>query len=221
MQQLLVPEQDALQFECVLSHHVGVCDFFSGQKGWMCGWVLQYVLKDETKPWLTTEICSISSWAVIWAKMMTERYQRSRKPSTALHPCYPLDSAGGFFSLDNREPLRYAVIALDLHWGKPCVFALCALGATWQDQCLCGCIQKPHGSLCPWAEIIWALHWITNPNPQHTVLCATHSCRHASHGIVNGHLLRWAEMRTSWMNTEEALFDLSAEGLAVLHLGDS
>lgn len=68
----------------------------------------------------------------------------------------------------------YWTIAIDLRWGKPCVFALCALGATWQDQCLCGCIQKPYGSLCPWAEIIWGLYWITNSNPKHTVLYATH-----------------------------------------------
>ena len=199
-------------FLWVLSDHVGVWLSF-GKAVERVGEWCNMCLKTKTKPWLTKEFSIISSWAQKQAVIRTEM-----KKNLSVHnhiSVIPLDSAV-FFQSDNKETQGYAIMASDLCWSKPC-FAQCALGATWQDQCLCGCIQRPHGCPCPWAEIIWALHWITNPNPQHSALYVTYSYRHTSNGMLNGHLLRW----TRWKNTEEVLFDLGAESLAQLHFGDS
>lgn len=151
------------------------CVFRKKKKVWTCGWVVQYAIQ------LTIEIHSFPSWAVNWAKMETLRSRRT-SVCIALLPFYPFDSAM-VFNRTIRVLWQCGAIASDFHWGKPCGFTLWALGATCQDQCLCGCIQKPHGILCPWAEIIWALQWITDPNPQQTVPCATQSCRRATHGV--------------------------------------
>lgn len=58
VQKPLVLEQDALQFVWALSDHVGVCLSFR-ESGWMCGWVVQSVLKDETKNRSWPQKCAI------------------------------------------------------------------------------------------------------------------------------------------------------------------
>lgn len=134
------------------------------------------------------------------------------KDQSTLHLCYPKNCAVFLFLLENREVKSCAVTALDLHWGKP-YFIQCVLGATWQYQCLCGYIQRPHGLLCPWVELIWALHWITNPNQQQTVLYITHSDRHTTHSMVNAHYFR----QIQWI--VKSVFDLWVENLAHIHFG--
>lgn len=74
--------------------------------------------------------------------------KKENKDLSILHFCYADNCAVFLFLLENREVKSCAVTALDLHRGKP-YFIQCVLGATWQDQCLCGCMQRPHGLLCP------------------------------------------------------------------------
>lgn len=103
------------------------------------------------------------------------------------------------FSSGNREPLSCALMASDLHWGKPC-FPYCALGATWQDQCLCGCKERPHGR-----KVARALEPRSHEPSTRSLM---HNCSDVSHTVLQTHITQWdvsTAVQKRSMNTEEAV----------------
>lgn len=104
----------------------------------VCGWAVEHVPPPPHKKNLySCRNLHHPFRSCFWAKLSTERLRRA---GTSIHisaVCLTL-----LWLLIGQR-----ILCNVLFWREPCTGAspvslLCALGATWQDQCLSGCIQK-------------------------------------------------------------------------------